>query len=105
MTATTTEALTAVEEMTAQMEQIAGEGDWQTVEQLALRIRNALGGIPESERVAAVQRVQQCIERVQTSALAARHEVTEKLSDIRRGRIATHAYGHSTGATNATALG
>jgi hypothetical protein len=77
----------------ARMEALAASGEWSRIEQLAVRLRNAILEIPEDERQATIVSVGHCLERLQIKVLVSRGEVTEKLSDIRRGRVATRAYG------------
>ena len=80
-------------DMMARMESLAESGDWNRVEQLAVRLRNIVLEIPESDREASIVSISHCLERLQVKVLVSRGEVTEKLSDIRRGRVATRAYG------------
>jgi len=82
-------------QLATRMEALAASAQWDKVEQLTVRIRNTLLEIPDRERRAAVLEVTQSFERVQTLALASRHDVTDKLSEIRRGRAATAAYDQS----------
>ena len=80
-------------DMMARMESLAESGDWNRVEQLAVRLRNVVLEIPESDREAAIVSISHCLERLQVKVLVARGDVTEKLTDIRRGQVATRAYG------------
>lgn len=80
-------------DMMARMESLAESGDWNRVEQLAVRLRNIVLEIPESDREASIVSISHCLERLQVKVLVSRGEVTEKLSDIHRGRVATRAYG------------
>ena len=80
-------------DLVARMEALAESSEWSRVEQLAVRLRNTVLEIPESERQAAIVSIGHCLERLQIKVLVSRGEVTEKLSDIRRGRVATRAYG------------
>lgn len=80
-------------DLMARMESLAESGDWNRVERLAVRLRNTVLEVPESERQACVVSISHCLERLQVKVLVARGEVTEKLSDIRRGQLATRAYG------------
>lgn len=75
------------------MESVAAKGEWQRTEQLAMQLRRAVLDIPEGERRSLIVAVRQSLERVQTMALGSRAEVTDKLSEIRRGRVAARAYG------------
>ncbi len=80
-------------DMVSRMESLSANGEWNRVERLALRLKSAILEIPESEREAVVIAVSRRFERVQTVALVSRSELTDKLSEIRRGRVATRAYG------------
>jgi len=77
----------------AQMEASVANGDWVRVEQLAVRLRHLVIDVPEGERQAVIVSVSHCLDRLQTKVLQSRGEVSEKLTDIRRGRIANRAYG------------
>jgi hypothetical protein len=80
-------------DMVARMEALAASGDWSRIEQLVVRLRNTILEIPESERQATITSISHCLERLQIKVLVSRGEVAEKLSDIRRGQVATRAYG------------
>lgn len=82
----------AVLEISATMEAHAASGDWDKVEELAGRLRNAVMAVPEAERRAALLSAHRTIEQIQGLARSARGDVTEKLSAIRRGKDATKAY-------------
>ena len=79
--------------LASQMESMAAKGDWQRAEQLAVLIQAAVHDIAENERGHQISFIRKSLDRVQTMALASRVEVTEKLSEIRRGRAAKLAYG------------
>lgn len=80
-------------ETVARMEALATSGDWSGVEQLAVRLRHIVIEVPESERQAVIVSIGHCLDRLQTKVLESRGEVSEKLTDIRRGRAANKAYG------------
>ena len=80
-------------EMLERMEALAANGEWDRTERLAVRIKCAVLDVPEQIRHSSVAAVSQSLERIQTMALSSRSEVTDKLSGIRRGRVATRAYG------------
>lgn len=84
-------------QMTDRMERLATNAEWDKVEQLAVRIKNTLLEIPQGDRRASVLSANNSLERVQTLVLASRHDVTDKLSELRRGRAATAAYDQSAG--------
>lgn len=77
----------------ARMESLADSGEWSRVEQLALRLKALVLEVPENERQALISSISHCLERLQIKVLVSRGEVTDKLSEIRRGRAATRAYG------------
>ncbi|HNP64367.1 MAG TPA: hypothetical protein PKH39_10580 [Woeseiaceae bacterium] len=80
-------------DIVARMESLADSGEWSRIEQLAARLRNVLLEIPIDERQAAIVSIGHCLERLQIKVLVSRGEVAEKLSEIRRGQVATRAYG------------
>jgi len=80
-------------ETVARMEALATRGDWSDVEQLTVRLRHTVLEVPESERQAVIVTIGHCLDRLQTKVLESRGEVSEKLTDIRRGRAANIAYG------------
>lgn len=83
---------TVVTEMAEHMEAMAAAGDWTEVENLAIRLRSAVMNVPEGERRALLLEVKSRCEKVAQSAESARQEVTGKMSQIRRGQVATRAY-------------
>lgn len=80
-------------ETVARMEAFGASGEWGRVDQLAVRLRHIVLEVPEVEREAVIVSISHCLERLQIKVLAARGEVSEKLTDIRRGRVANRAYG------------
>ncbi len=91
-------------EIAEQMERLAAKGDWRRVEQLAFRLEGAVLEVPENERRALVMSIGESLERARTMALASRADVTQKLSGIRRGQVATRAYGQPAGTGPAVGL-
>ncbi len=91
-------------ELVARMEVLAANGDWRGTENLAQHIKSLVLDIPETERKGVLRAFARGLERVQTLALSSRNEVTEKLSEIRRGRVATRAYGQPERPVSGTAL-
>ena len=83
--------------MVSRMEALSADGKWDRVERLARRLNSAVLEVPERERRSLLLAVNRGFERVQTLALVARGELAEKLSELRRGRIATRAYGQPAG--------
>ncbi len=81
-----------VEEMTAAMKSAAAGGDWERVEEIAVRLKQAVIAVPEDERRESVVEAQRGMEHVHALAQKARSEVTGKLSALKRGQHATRAY-------------
>ena len=81
-------------EMSASMEAHAATGDWEKVEEIAVRLRAAVMRVPDLERRDTLLAMRRSMEKVQTLAQDARNEVTAKLSAIRLGKDATAAYTH-----------
>lgn len=79
-------------EMTASMEAHAASGEWERVEEIAVKLRTAIMQVPEHERRDTVLAVRRSMDKVQTLAQNARNDVTGKLSAIRLGKDATAAY-------------
>ena len=88
-------------EMAASLEAHAGAGDWERVEEIAVKLRAAVMQVPEHDRRDAILAAQRSMQKVQTLAQDARIDVTGKLAAIRRGKDATAAYGSATGAERA----
>ena len=82
----------AVQEMAEAMEAMAMQGEWERVEDFAVRLRGAVMQVPEHERRSLLLAVRHITEKVHAAAENAREEVTDKLSSIRRGRDAAKAY-------------
>jgi hypothetical protein len=74
------------------MEALAAAGDWDEVEDVAVRLRRAVMDVPEASRRPAVLAVQRSIEKVAAGAKEARQTVTGKISELRRGQVAKKAY-------------
>ena len=81
-----------IAEVSANMEAQAASGEWEKVEELAGKLRNAVMAVPEDQRRDALLMAHRTIEHIQDVARAARQTTAEKLSAIRRGRDATRAY-------------
>ena len=79
-------------EMSARMEELAAAGDWDEVEDLAVRLRSALLEVPEAERRSVLLAVQRSTEKVTAGARSARETVTGKISELRLGQVAKKAY-------------
>jgi len=79
-------------EMSQRMEALAEAGEWEQVEDIAVRLRVAVMDVPESERRAVLLAVQRSTEKVADGAQHARQTVSSKLSELRRGQVAKKAY-------------
>ena len=79
-------------EMAQQIQTLAAEGDWTEVENLAVRLRTAVTHVPEAKRRSAIVAVQRAIETVAAEAATAQHDVSGRLTALRRGQKATRAY-------------
>ncbi len=75
-----------------QMETLATAGEWEHIEDVAIRLRGAVMDIPESERGPVLVAAQQCIDRVATEAFEARKAITGEMHEIRKGQAAKKAY-------------
>jgi hypothetical protein len=91
-------------QLVRRMEVQAHSGEWESVESLASRIRGRVVKIAPSERTAAIRTVLESLAKVQTLALVSRHDVSDKLAEIQRGRVAVQAYDHNAGQMPATVL-
>ncbi len=85
-------AATIALEMAEHMETLAEAGEWDQIEDIAARLRGIVMNVPEAERRSVLQKVQRSTELVEAKALEARHEVTSKISELRRGQAAKKAY-------------
>ena len=81
-----------------------GDAEWEKVERLVERFKATLLEVPEPDRRAATESATRSLLRVQTVALASRHDVTDKLSELHRGRVAMRAYDRSGGSEAMGAL-
>ena len=79
-------------EMAEQMEALAAEGEWERIEDIAVRLRAAVLGVPEPQRRSLLIAVQRSTDRVVAGARQARQAVSGKLSELRRGQVAKKAY-------------
>ena len=79
-------------EMAASMAQHADAGEWERVEELAVRIRSAIMEVPEDQRRNVVLDVQRHLQHVNEMAEKYRGDIADRLSVIRRGRHAARAY-------------
>ena len=82
-------------EMAASMAQHADAGEWERVEELAVRIRSAIMEVPEDRRREVVMDVQRCLQHVNEMAEKYRGDIADRLSVIRRGRHAARAYANA----------
>ena len=81
------EAVTVTAEMTDSMAAHAADGDWERVEEIAIKLRAAIMQVPEHDRRRAILSAARSLENVQDMARQARHTLAGKLSAIRRGRL------------------
>ncbi|MDH3350138.1 MAG: hypothetical protein OEM60_04920 [Gammaproteobacteria bacterium] len=81
-----------ISKMLADMEACATSGEWEKIEELAVKLEAAMLEVPEADRRELLQAAQRSMERVQTIARGARNDLARKLSSIRRGKDATRAY-------------
>lgn len=79
-------------QMAEQMEALAAAGDWQQIEDIAVRLRVAVMDVPDSERRAVLLAVQRSTEKIAVGAQQARRTVSGKLAELRRGQVAKKAY-------------
>lgn len=85
-------ASTIAIEMSAQMEVLASYGDWDQVEELAVRLRAAVMDVPENERRNVIKAVQRHTDKVADLARQARQDVTGRIHELRKGQAAKKAY-------------
>jgi len=91
-------------ELIARIEALVANGEWSRTERLVEQIKTIVLELPDDERQQVLMAFTHCLDRVQSLALASRNDVTEKLSEVRRGRLATRAYGQPEGSRNSEAL-
>ncbi len=90
--------------MASRLEAQAHSAEWERVEKLAVRIKSSVMKISEHDRGKAVAAVLQSLARVQTLVLVSRHDLSDKLAEIQRGRVAVRAYDHFAGQPLAAVL-
>jgi len=78
--------------MCARMEELAIAGDWDDVGEIAARLRTAVMDVPEADRRAVLLVVKRSTDKVEAGAKKARGNVTDRLSELRRGQAAKKAY-------------
>ena len=81
-----------ISELIESMEHRARDGQWEDIENLAVKLRAAVMLVPAHERREALLAAGRSLEAVRALALEAKDQVTEKLSAIRRGKDAAKAY-------------
>lgn len=79
-------------QLSEHMEALASAGDWDEVEDIAVRLRSAVLNVPEADRRPIVLAVKRSTEKVSAEAQKARQTVTGKISELRRGQAAKKAY-------------
>jgi len=78
--------------MSKRMETLAAAGDWDDVEDIAMRLRSALLEVPEASRRPLLLVVQRSTEKVAEGAETARQTVSGKIKELRLGQVAKKAY-------------
>lgn len=81
-----------VEELSASMEAHAASGEWERVEEIAARLKNAVMQVPEERRRHALVIAQRATAHIEMMARTAHEDVSTRLTAIRRGRNVTRAY-------------
>lgn len=81
-----------VEELSASMEAHAASGEWERVEEIAARLKNAVMQVPEDRRRPALLAAHRATLHIESMARTAHDDVTSRLTAIRRGQNATRAY-------------
>lgn len=79
-------------QMSEQMQALAASGDWERIEDIAVRLRAALLDVPDSERPQLARSLKRSIDTVTAQASRARQTVSGKISELRRGQVAKKAY-------------
>lgn len=79
-------------EMSEHMEALAIAGEWDDIEDIAVRLRSAIMNVPEADRRPILIAVQRSTQKVAAEAQKARQTVTGKISELRRGQAAKKAY-------------
>jgi hypothetical protein len=79
-------------QLSEEMEALAAAGEWERIEDIAVRLRAAVMNVPEAERQPVLLAVQRSTENVAAGARQARQTVTGKISELRLGQVAKKAY-------------
>ena len=79
-------------EMSQRIEALAEAGEWEQIEDVLMRLRDAVTAVSPAERRAVILAVQRSTEKVAAGAKQARQTVSGKLSELRRGQVAKKAY-------------
>jgi len=79
-------------EMSRRMETLAAAGDWDDVEDIAMRLRSAVLDIPEADRRPVLLALQRSTDKVAEAAATARQTVSGKIKELRLGQVAKKAY-------------
>lgn len=85
--------VTVALEISESLEVAARAGDWERVGEIMATLRDAVLQVPESDRRRVIVSAQRSLEKVQGIAESARGDIREKLSQIRRGKDMSAAYG------------
>lgn len=84
--------VSTVLQLSEEMEALAAAGEWERIEDIAVRLRAAVMNVPEAERHPVLLAVQRSTENVAAGARQARQTVTGKISELRLGQVAKKAY-------------
>ena len=78
--------------MSGHMEVLASAGEWDQVEEIAIRLRDVVMNVPADKRRNIILEVQRRTEIVADQARRARQKVTGKIHELRKGQAAKKAY-------------
>jgi hypothetical protein len=74
------------------MQEFTDAADWQKVHAVLGKLHLTIDQVPRRQRGELILEATRSVEKIQQAANYARNEVWEKLSSIRRGRMATETY-------------
>lgn len=79
-------------QISERMQELAGEGEWDEIETLAIELRRAVIAVAESDRRPLLLALQRNTTALAADAKAAREDLGGKISELRRGQAAKKAY-------------
>ena len=79
-------------QISERMQELAGEGEWDEIEALAIELRRAVMAVGETDRRPLLLALQRSTTALAADAKAARENVGGKISELRRGQAAKKAY-------------